>query len=51
MCENEDGLEILTDDEFTELLASSTSMTAEEIEREAAEIDIAPPTEATAVGE
>ena len=38
--------EILTDEEFTELLASSTSMTAEEIERGAEEMDFIPPEEA-----
>lgn len=45
------GEEILTVDEFTELLAEETGETPEEIARGAEEIDIAPPEEATILDE
>lgn len=45
------GEEVLTVDEFTEVLAEETGETPEEIERGAEEIDIAPPEEATILDE
>lgn len=42
--------EILTPEELSEVLAEATGTTAEEIERGAAELDLAPPEEATVVG-
>ncbi|WP_254921829.1 hypothetical protein [Halorubrum ezzemoulense] len=39
----------ISDEELTELLAEAEGMTPEEIERGAAELDIAPPEEATVV--
>ena len=43
--------EPLSDEKLTELLAESTGVTPEEIERRADELDIDPPTEATIVDE
>jgi len=39
----------ISDEELTELLADAEGTTSEEIERGAAELDIAPPEEATVV--
>lgn len=41
--------DIISDEELTELLADAERVTPEEIERSAAELDIAPPREATVV--
>ncbi|MDB2276646.1 hypothetical protein PM022_19410 [Halorubrum ezzemoulense] len=41
--------DMVSDDELTELLADTEGTTPEEIERGAAELEIAPPGEATAV--
>ena len=41
--------DMVSDEELTELLADSEGMTSEEIERVAAELEIAPPEEATVV--
>jgi hypothetical protein len=41
--------EIISDEELTELLADAERVTPEEIKRNAAELDIAPPREATVV--
>lgn len=46
----EDPRELLTLEELSEVLADAEGTTPEEIERGAAEIDIAPPEEATVVG-
>ena len=43
--------DMVSDEEFTELLADAEGTTPEEIERGAAELDIAPPEEATVVDE
>ena len=43
--------DIISDEELTELLAEAEGRTPEEVERGAAEIDIAPPEEATVVDE
>ncbi|WP_254544597.1 hypothetical protein [Halomarina pelagica] len=42
--------EVLTPEELSEVLAEATGTTAEEIERGAAELEIAPPEEGTVVG-
>ena len=41
--------DMVSDEELTELLADAEGTTPEEIERGAAELDIAPPEEATVV--
>ena len=41
--------DMISDEELTELLADAKGMTPEEIERGAAELEIAPPEEATIV--
>jgi hypothetical protein len=43
--------DMVSDEELTELLADAEGITPEEIERDAAEFDIAPPEEATVVDE
>ncbi|MEZ3172448.1 hypothetical protein ABNG03_17815 [Halorubrum sp. RMP-47] len=43
--------DMISDEELTELLADAEGKTPEEIERGAAELDIAPPEEATVVDE
>ena len=43
--------DIISDKELTDLLAEAEGRTPEEVERGAAEIDIAPPEEATVVDE
>mgnify|MGYP000462112310 FL=1 len=45
------GADIISDEELTELLADIGGMTPEEIEHGAAELEIAPPEEATVVDE
>ena len=43
--------DMISDEELTELLADAEATTPEEIERGAAELDIAPPEEATVIDE
>jgi antitoxin component of MazEF toxin-antitoxin module len=49
--ENPGDADMVSDEEFTELLADVEGTTPEEIERGAVELDIAPPEEATVVDE
>lgn len=51
MSQEEPAEDILTVDELTEELADATGTTAEEIERQAESVDIAPPEEATVLDE
>lgn len=51
MSQESPGEDALTLEELSEELADATETTTEEIEREAEELEIAPPSEATVVDE